>query len=123
MYWLIINFIYQDALTSDNNISVRGSIKKLPYRVSLGYLNQNGILKTGNLARTTLGLNLNPTLFNNHLKIDFNIKSSMSQSVFVNEGAIGAAVNFDPTKPVYSGKNDYGGYCIVTGKQIGRAHV
>ncbi|MFN5008788.1 MAG: SusC/RagA family TonB-linked outer membrane protein [Bacteroidota bacterium] len=102
--------IYQNALTSDNNISVRGSIKKLPYRVSLGYLNQNGILKTGNLARTTLGLNLNPTLFDNHLKIDFNIKSSMSQSVFANEGSIGSAVNFDPTKPVYSGKNDYGGY-------------
>ena len=102
--------IDQNALTSDNNISVRGSIKKLPYRVSLGYLNQNGILKTGNLARTTLGLNLNPTLFDNHLKIDFNIKSSMSQSVFANEGSIGSAVNFDPTKPVYSGKNDYGGY-------------
>ena len=102
--------IYQNALTSDNNISVRGSIKKLPYRVSLGYLNQNGILKTGNLTRTTLGLNLNPTFFDNHLKIDFNIKSSLSNSVFANEGAIGAAVNFDPTKTVYSGKNDYGGY-------------
>ncbi len=102
--------IYQNALMSDNSISVRGSFKKIPYRASIGYLNQNGILRTGNLSRTTLGLNLNPTLLDNHLKIDFNLKSSLSQSIFANEGAIGAAVNFDPTKPVYSGKQEYGGY-------------
>lgn len=102
--------IYRPAISSDNNISVRGSIKNLPYRVSLGYLNQNGILKTGNLNRYTAGINLNPTFFKNHLKVDFNVKSSLSKSVFANEGAIGSAVNFDPTKPVYSGKQEYGGY-------------
>lgn len=102
--------IYRNAISSDNNISVRGSIKNLPYRISLGYLNQNGILKTGNLSRYTAGINLNPTFFNNHLKVDFNVKSSLSKSVFANEGAIGSAVNFDPTKPVYSGKQEFGGY-------------
>lgn len=102
--------IYHSALSTDNNVSIRGSIKNLPYRLSLGYLNQNGILKTGNLTRQSIGLNLNPTLFNNHLKIDFNLKSSLSNSRFANEGAIGSAVYFDPTKPVYSGKDDYGGY-------------
>ena len=102
--------IYQSALSTDNNISVRGSFKNLPYRLSLGNLNQDGILKTGNLNRTTVGLNLNPSLFKNHLKIDFNLKTSLSKSTFANEGAIGAAVNFDPTKPVYSGKSAYGGY-------------
>lgn len=102
--------IYQTAITSDNNVSVRGSVKNLPYRLSLGYLDQNGILKTGNLKRTTLGLNLSPSLFKNHLKIDLNVKSSLSKSVFANEGAIGSAINFDPTKPVYSGNSKYGGY-------------
>ena len=102
--------IYQSALSTDNNISVRGSFKNLPYRLSLVNLNQDGILKTGNLNRTTVGLNLNPSLFKNHLKIDFNLKTSLSKSTFANEGAIGAAVNFDPTKPVYSGKSAYGGY-------------
>ena len=102
--------IYQSALSTDNNISVRGSFKNLPYRLSLGNLNQDGILKTCNLKRTTVGLNLNPSLFKNHLKIDFNLKTSLSKSTFANEGAIGAAVNFDPTKPVYSGKSAYGGY-------------
>ena len=102
--------IYQNAFSTDNNISVRGSFKNLPYRVSLGYLNQDGILKTGNLQRTSASINLNPSFFDNHLKLDFNLKSTLSNSVFANEGAIGSAVNFDPTKPVYSNKSEFGGY-------------
>jgi len=102
--------IYQRAISSDNNFSIRGSLKNLPYRISIGGLNQTGVLKTGYLSRSTVGLNLNPTLFKNHLKIDFNVKSSMSQSKFANEGAIGAAVNFDPTQEIYSGGAAYGGY-------------
>ena len=61
--------IYQTAITSDNNLSVSGSVKKLPYRLSLGYLNQDGILKTGNLQRISTGMTLNPVLLDNHLKI------------------------------------------------------
>jgi iron complex outermembrane receptor protein len=102
--------IYQRAISSDNNFSIRGSLKNLPYRISIGGLNQTGVLKTGYLSRSTLGLNLNPTLFKNHLKIDFNVKSSMSQSKFANEGAIGAAVNFDPTQDIYSGNRAHGSY-------------
>ncbi|MEY3576910.1 MAG: hypothetical protein RL394_493, partial [Bacteroidota bacterium] len=102
--------IYQSALTSDNNWSIRGSLGSLPYRVSLGYLDQEGVLKTGKLVRTSAGINLNPSFFNNHLKLDFNLKSTQSESVFANEGAIGSAVSFDPTKPVYSGNSNYGGY-------------
>ena len=102
--------IYQRAISSDNNFSIRGSLKNLPYRISIGGLNQTGVLKTGYLSRSTLGLNLNPTLFKNHMKIDFNVKSSMSQSKFANEGAIGAAVNFDPTQDIYSGNRAHGSY-------------
>jgi iron complex outermembrane receptor protein len=48
--------IYDNAFTTDNNLSVSGSYKVLPYRVSLGYLNQDGILKTGNLQRTSASI-------------------------------------------------------------------
>lgn len=102
--------IYQTALTSDNNWSIRGSLGALPYRISLGYLDQEGVLKTGKLVRTSAGINLNPSFFDNHLKLDFNLKSTQSESIFANEGAIGSAVSFDPTKPVYSGSSNYGGY-------------
>ena len=103
--------IYRDALAFDNNISFTGGIKKLPYRLSLGYLNQNGILKNDNLQRGTMAINLNPKLMKNHLSIDINMKNSVTRSYFANTGAIGSAVFFDPTKPVYDQtKPQYGGY-------------
>lgn len=104
------NEIYQNAGSTDNNISISGSLKNLPYRVSVGYLNQDGILKTGNLDRTTASINLSPTLLNNHLKVNLNVKGTYSKNRFANQDAIGAAVSFDPTKPVYSGNDNYGGY-------------
>jgi iron complex outermembrane receptor protein len=103
--------IYRDAIMVDNNISFTGGIKKFPYRLSLGYMNQDGILKTDNLQRGTMTINLNPKLMKNHLSIDFNMKNSVTRSRFANQGAIGAAVFFDPTKPVYDpSKPQYGGY-------------
>jgi iron complex outermembrane receptor protein len=103
--------IYRDAVAFDNNISFTGGIKKLPYRLSLGYLNQNGILKNDNLQRGTMAINLNPKLMKNHLSIDINMKNSVSRSFFANQGAIGSSVFFDPTKPVYDQtKPQYGGY-------------
>ncbi|MFY8005150.1 MAG: SusC/RagA family protein, partial [Chitinophagaceae bacterium] len=103
--------IYQNAITTDNNLSVSGAYKGLPYRVSLGYLNQQGVLRTGNLQRTSLGINLNPSLFKNHLKIDVSLKGSYNKSFFANEGAIGSAVTFDPTQSVKNDKsNRFGGY-------------
>lgn len=103
--------IYRDAIAFDNNISLTGGIKKFPYRLSLGYLNQNGILKNDNLQRGTMAFNINPKLMKNHLSIDINMKNSVSRSFFANTGAIGSAVFFDPTKPVYDQtKPQYGGY-------------
>jgi len=102
--------IYHNAFSTDNNLSVSGSYKKLPYRISAGYLNQDGILKTGKLERKSASVSLSPKLFDDHLKIDLNLKGSISNSRFANEGAIGEAVRFDPTQPVFSGSKRFGGY-------------
>lgn len=102
--------IYGSAGSTDNNLSVSGSLKNLPYRVSLGYMNQDGILRTGNLNRTSASVTLNPKLFKDHLKIDLNLKGSVNHSRFADEGAIGNAVRFDPTQSVYSSVKRFGGY-------------
>ncbi|WP_239018544.1 SusC/RagA family TonB-linked outer membrane protein [Sphingobacterium corticibacterium] len=102
--------IYREAFASDNNLSVAGAIQpNLPYRVSLGYLSQQGILKRDLLERTTAGINFAPKLFDNSLQIDINLKGSISNSQFANQDAIGAAIQFDPTKPVYT-ENRFGNY-------------
>lgn len=102
--------IYRKAFGTDNNISFSGGIKGLPYRLSIGYYDQDGVLKTDNFKRTTAALNLNHNFLRNSLKVDFNIKGTYTDSHFANQGAIGSAVAFDPTQPVYSGNNNYGGY-------------
>ena len=94
--------IFQNAFGMDHYVSLTGAYKTLPYRVSVGYTDQNGILKTGNLKRTTLAASLTPTFFNDHLKVTFNIQGTFVKNKFADQGAIGAATQFDPTKPVKS---------------------
>ena len=102
--------IFRDAFSQDHNLSLSGAYKNLPYRVSLGYLDQDGILNTSNLKRTSGSVNLNPTFFDNHLKVNLNLKGSINKSRFADEGAIGGAARFDPTQPVYDPGNSFGGY-------------
>lgn len=98
--------IYSNASSTDNNLSMSGAYKNIPYRFSLGFLSQNGILRTGNLNRKSAAITLNPKLFKDHLKIDINLKGSINNSRFADEGAIGSAVRFDPTKPVTTSSKD-----------------
>jgi TonB-linked SusC/RagA family outer membrane protein len=106
------NQIFHTAFGTTNDLSIAGGIKDLPYRVSLGYQNQDGILRTDNLQKTSLSIALDPVLLDNHLKIDVNIKGSLENTRFANQGAIGDAIGFDPTQPVYSKTKStrFGGY-------------
>jgi len=101
--------IYQAAFGTDNNIGLSGGIKNLPYRLSLGYLDQDGILKTDNIQRTSLRLNISPVLLDNSLRVNINIMGSYNKNRFANQSAIGAALSMDPTQPVHA-QNNYGGY-------------
>lgn len=102
--------IYQTGLTTDNNASVTGSLANIPFRVSGGYLNQTGILKTSKLERFSGSIGLTPTLFDKHLRIDINLKGTIAHNRFADQSAIGSAAAFDPTQPIYSGNTNYGGY-------------
>lgn len=102
--------IYQNGLSHDHNISIGGTAKEIPYRVSYGYTDQEGILKTTDMKRHTINVTLNPSFFDDHLRINASAKSMLSKTNFGNTGAIGAAVSFDPTQPVRNGNSRYGGY-------------
>jgi TonB-linked SusC/RagA family outer membrane protein len=101
--------IYQAAPGYDNNISASGSVANIPFRVSLGYLDQKGILKTDKFDRLSSSLNLSPKFFDDHLSVNVNLKLSQTKNRFADGGAVGSAAAFDPTQPVYA-KNNYGGY-------------
>ena len=106
--------IYRTAWSHDHNVTLAGAIGNLPYRISLGYTDQQGILKTSDFKRYTAALNLNPSLLNDHLTLNLNAKGMWAKTQYANTGAIGAAVSYDPTKPIYdttsADANNYGGY-------------
>ena len=102
--------IYQTAITTNDNFSVSGAMKDLPYRLSVGYHDEQGILKTDYLQRGTVGLHLTPHLLDNHLKIEFNFNGTYTQSRFANTNAVGAAASFDPTQSPFEKGSPFGGY-------------
>lgn len=107
--------IYQTGVTQDHSLSLSGgAFDVLPYRLSLGYTDRSGILKTDEFNRTTLALNLSPSFINNTLQFNINAKTMWIDNVFANRGAIGSAAFFDPTQPVYDDSSPYGGFFTWT---------
>ena len=93
--------IYRVAMGTDHNLSMTGALKNMPYRVSVGYTNQNGTLKNNNYQRLNASIGLSPKFFDKHLSVDINIKGSIEDEKPVSTSVIGSAVGFDPTRPVY----------------------
>lgn len=106
--------IYQNALSTDHNISVTGGYKNIPYRVSMGYTNQEGVIKTSHFERITGAVSLSPTFFDDHLRVNLNVKGMWVKNRYAETGAVGSAVGMDPTQPVTSEeepfKSSFGGY-------------
>lgn len=97
--------IYRAAFGTEQNISVSGKVKpiKAPFRVSLGYTNQNGIIETNNYQRLSFGGNIAPSFFDDHLTANLNLKVSYENNKMVDNSVVGAALRYDPTRPVMTG--------------------
>jgi len=101
------DLIYRTAVSHDHNVTVSGSMKDLPYRVSVGFTDQQGILKTSDFKRVTASLNLNPSFFDNHLTMNLNAKGMYAKSQYAEGDAVSAAAHFDPTQDPYNFTSTY----------------
>ncbi|WP_162426376.1 SusC/RagA family TonB-linked outer membrane protein [Pontibacter pudoricolor] len=102
--------IYREAFSHDHNLGVSGTaFDFMPYRVSAGYLTQNGILETSQHKCTSLALALNPRFFKDHLRLNLNVRKVDQDVRVANQKAIVSSWAFDPTQPVYQ-QNNYGNY-------------
>ena len=93
--------IYRLSFNTDQNVSVYGATKLMPYRVSLGYNLDQATLKTGDNQRGNLDISLSPKFFDGHLTINVNAKGIYQKTTGLSTGAVGNALAFDPTKPVH----------------------
>ena len=115
------NEIYETARAQNNSFSVSGGLLNMPFRASLGYTDQDGILMGDNFNRMTGSFNIAPSLLDGDLRASLNVRFVRSENDFANRGAIGSAVFFDPTKPVFGSSSNYGGYYTwldSTGKKL-----
>ena len=101
--------IYNRATGTENSLSVVGNAYGVPMRASVSLGDHEGILTGDNFKRTNASLSLRPNLLNDKLKIELNTRLMNTENKFANRGAIGSALRFDPTKPVFNG-SQYGGY-------------
>lgn len=121
---ILSNTDWQDAITrtsimTDNNFSASGTLfDALPIRASLGYLKNQAAVQTSDYDRYTASLKLTPSLFEDHLKIDFSAKGTKSKKNAIDEAsALAGSLNMDPTKPIY---NADGSYAQVTAGTTGK---
>ena len=102
------DLIYRTAISHDHNVTVSGAVgKALPYRVSAGFTDEQGILKTSRFQRATASVTLTPSLLNNHLNIALNAKGMYAKNRYADGSAVGAAVNMDPTQSPYGYTSEY----------------
>lgn len=94
--------VLRTTFSHDYSLSVGGQAGFLPYRVSVTYNDSEGIVKTSDMQRTTVGINLSPKFFNGLLSVNANVNGTYVKSREADLGAIGGAASFSPTLPVYT---------------------
>jgi TonB-dependent starch-binding outer membrane protein SusC len=108
------NEIYRTSFGQDHNVTLSATKFNTPFRISVGHNNTDGILKTYNYKRTSFSLAADPKLLNDKLKISVNVKGMLNHNNFADQGAIGDAISYDPTKPVFNGNTRWRGYTTWT---------
>lgn len=102
--------ILRTALSQNYNLSFGGASNKGgSYRASVGYEDQNGVIKNTSLARISARINASQSFFKDRLKFDLQSTYSNVQDQFApitnnagfNGSLIGAALQLNPTAPIY----------------------
>lgn len=103
------NTNWQDELTQvgfsqDYSLSMSGAnSEKFSYFASLGYQDQEGILKNSNLKRYSGKLNMNQKAFEGRLIVDYNLTASFTENLRPSIGStISDMLYLNPTIPAYT---------------------
>ena len=103
--------IFRTSVSTTHNLSITGGLKNMPYRVSLGYQSESGIIKKSYMKRINASVNLAPSFLDDHLNFNVTAKFMAEEDSYPDAGgAIGNALSMDPTRPVYFEDENIGKY-------------
>ncbi|KAK3582534.1 hypothetical protein CHS0354_024084 [Potamilus streckersoni] len=106
-----MNELTRVAFGHSHNVSISGGSQNLGYFASVGYQNQEGIVKGSQTEKVTLATTLNSSVLDEHLDINLNVKGAYTRDRFTNNGTIGNAASWNPTVPVNDPSDTrWGGY-------------
>ena len=103
--------IYQDATGQSHNITFSGGTEKTTYRASVSHQKQEGIIKTSSTERTSFSMGLTQKMLDDDLSVIANVKGARTQDRFSPQ-VVGAAMEMDPTQPIYDATSPWGGYFV-----------
>jgi TonB-dependent starch-binding outer membrane protein SusC len=102
--------IYRRTDFVDNNLSIKGELfNRIPTRFSYGNTYQEGLRLTNAFNRNSFALNMSPSFFKEHLNVRLSANYSNQRNRFA-DGVEGAAIRFDPTRPVYDANSPSDGF-------------
>lgn len=99
--------ILRDAIVTNHQLSINGATEKSSYNFSLGYLNQDGIVKNNNYKRYTARLTNDYQLFSN-LKIGYNVAGTSSISRNAPTAIFHDLYAASPVVPAFKPDGSYG---------------
>lgn len=101
------NQVLRNAMVNSHQVSVNGGTEKTTYNFSLGYLDQEGIVKTNNYKRYTAKFT-NDFQVLNPLKVGYSVTGTASTSDDIDGGIFRQLYSAGPVVPVYYADGTYG---------------
>ena len=103
-----MDYITQTAIVQNYNMSIGGGGDNGNYRVSFGYLDQPGIIKSSGIKKYNFSTNGSYDFIEDRFKIDFNVVSgvwdediaNVTNSAGFTGDLIGQALQWNPTQPL-----------------------
>ena len=88
------------AVGQEHNFSLTSTQEKSFFRLSLGYLNQDGVVNGTTAERLSLTANYQQLLFKDRLNLRANLKGAQTSDQFTPGGVLSNSAQFGPTQPV-----------------------
>jgi iron complex outermembrane receptor protein len=94
------NLIDRTAYGQEHNFAFTNAGTDNSYRLSVGYLKQDGIIRASSVERLSLGFNYNQRFFNDKLNLKTSVRGSRALDFFTPGDVLGNAAAMAPTQPV-----------------------